>query len=169
MNGYRSPCAKLTGRHLEISTDGRKYEECYGIENKHHSERHGHLMVIGLEHRAYSSYGTAAAYGCARRNEVGRLAVELKPVTEQHTHNHHAKHRHDGKHHAVAAAFERLGEIHAETESDHRSLEQIFGSLLVEFRIRTLKNQCIDYAQKQCEPRGDSHSCTEQVKRCHNQ
>ena len=168
MDGDGCPCAELCLRHVEQMSQWGEDEKGYSVEHEDYTERDGHLIVIGLEYGAHGGDGTAAAYGCTRRNEIGCLLVDCEPPSQQYADDHDADDRDYGEQHPLAAALERFDEIHAESETHDRSLQQILGCFLVEFRIRALEDHCEEESQEECECRRDACTRNYEVERKHD-
>ena len=133
MDSDRGPGSELCLRHVEHPAERREDKEGDGVEDEYYAEGDGHFVVIGFQHGADRCDGASSADGCARRDQVGGLALEVHPVAEKNAENHYSDYGNDGEHHAVGTAFEGLGDVHSESKADNRCLQQIFRRFFIEF------------------------------------
>src|SRR5215471_6800518 len=112
---------------MEVRADGRKDEQRDGIENKDGAERDGHFLVGSLKNRADRGDGAAAANCRTRGDQIGSSAANGNQLSDQIASRKREADAEGGVEKSAAARLQHLMEIHAETECNHRCLQEKLG------------------------------------------
>ena len=120
----------------------REQQQRDRIEQEHDAERHRSLLLIGLDGRSHRSNRTSPADCGPRCDQMRHFAAHMKPPSDNIAENQYRTDRSDRKPKSLPPDLQGAMDIHTETKSDDRCLQQHAGRFTAQFRERMPQQKC---------------------------